>query len=165
MWPQVCGTLGWSGLAAFLLILFVWQLGAAWSILAAAVSIIFTVLYSSMKSAYNTLTLNGEVFHIAITRNNSAVAVQVPGILWTIPVVFLMLVAVYFVHPATDEIPAMPDSDTETDYAVPLWTAAPMSRPPIQTALAISPRHISMTISAIGQLDMTNSALGCFGQL
>lgn len=117
VWPQVCGTLGWSGLAAFLLILFVWQLGAAWSILAAAVSIIFTVLYSSMKSAYNTLTLNGEVFHIAITRNNSAVAVQVPGILWTIPVVFLMLVAVYFVHPATDEIPAMPDSDTETDYA------------------------------------------------
>ena len=44
VWPQVCGTLGWSGLAAFLLILFVWQLGAAWSILAAAVSIIFTVL-------------------------------------------------------------------------------------------------------------------------
>ncbi len=117
VWPQICGTLGWSGLSAFLLILFVWQLGAAWSILAAAVSIIFAVLYSSMKSAYNTLTLNGEVLHIAITRNNSAVSVQIPGILWTIPVVFLMLVAGYFAGPATDEIPTQPDSYTEPDYA------------------------------------------------
>ena len=91
------------------------------------------------------------MFHIAITRNNSAVAVQVPGILWTIPVVFLMLVAVYFVHPATDEIPAMPDSDTETDYADSAMDSSADEPPPIQTALAISPRHISMTISAIGQ--------------
>lgn len=114
VWPQICGTLGWSGLAAFLIILFVWQLGAAWSILAAAVSIVFAVLYSCLKSSYNTLTLNGEVLHTAITRNNRQTSVHMPGIVWAVPIVAATVAAAAVVLGSTD-VPSnaqgMPDAE------------------------------------------------------
>lgn len=112
--PQVYSALGWVGMAVCIINLLIWQFGGALSVLALVAAIVFAILRVRTKNMYNTLTLDGTVLHRAITQNNRQTSVHIPGIVWAIPIVVVIVAAVAFVLDSTDtpsSAQGMPDAE------------------------------------------------------
>lgn len=100
--PQVYSALGWTGLAVCIINSLIWQFGGVLSVMALVAAVVFAILRVRTKNMYNTLTLDGTVLHSTITQNNHPTSVHIPGIVWAIPIVVIIIAGVSFILGSTD---------------------------------------------------------------